>query len=301
MDWLSDAPAAPVRRRSTASATCCRTSPSCAASRTAASRSSPASAGRSPARPACSSTRSIRPAATSSRSPTPTSASWSRATAPAGRSTRTRRSSTRSYHSFYESTLALYRDQYPIFGDPEVLPVKVIWDYTYYWGVLAQFFFQRRLADLASLSVLRAELAHCQALNLEVQALLRAWSASRPGATVDNPAVMLDQADAAVVRRAQPQPARPPRRRRLPRAHPLLDAADAVARRGDRARRANGSVEAGALRRLSPKELRSATVPLRRRCCLNDRSCVLRRRASGGCVGQLQSSSQTIDRTVGTR
>jgi hypothetical protein len=84
------------------------------------------------------------------------------------------------FHSFYESTLALYRDQYPIFGDPEVLPVKVIWDYTYYWGVLAQFFFQRRLADLASLSALRAELAHCQALNLEVQALLRTWSASRP-------------------------------------------------------------------------------------------------------------------------
>jgi hypothetical protein len=46
-------------------------------------------------------------------------------------------------HSFYESTLALYTDQYPIFGDPEVLPVKVIWDYTYYWGVLSQFFFQR--------------------------------------------------------------------------------------------------------------------------------------------------------------
>src|SRR5678815_2918169 len=34
------------------------------------------------------------------------------------------------FHSFYESTLALYTDQYPIFGDPEVLPVKVIWDYT---------------------------------------------------------------------------------------------------------------------------------------------------------------------------
>jgi len=76
-----------------------------------------------------------------------------------------------------------------------VLPVKVIWDYTYYWGVLAQFFFQRRLADLASLSVLRAELEHCRSLNVEVQALLRAWSASRPGTKVDNPAVMLDQAD----------------------------------------------------------------------------------------------------------
>ena len=98
------------------------------------------------------------------------------------------------YHSFYESTLALYTDQYAIFGDPEVLPVKVIWDYTYYWGVLSQFFFQRRLADLAAFADLRAELAHCQALNLEVQALLRAWSAARPLGEVANPAVMLDQA-----------------------------------------------------------------------------------------------------------
>ena len=98
------------------------------------------------------------------------------------------------FHSFYESTLALYRGQYPIFGDPEVLPVKVIWDYTYYWGVLAQFFFQRRLADLAAFSALRDELSHCQALNLEVQALLRAWSASRPTERLANPAVMLDQA-----------------------------------------------------------------------------------------------------------
>jgi len=98
------------------------------------------------------------------------------------------------FHSFYESALALYTDQYPIFGDPEVLPVKVIWDYTYYWGVLAQFFFQGRIADLAALSDLRVELAHCQALNREVQALLRAWSAARPLETVPNPAVMLDQA-----------------------------------------------------------------------------------------------------------
>jgi len=98
------------------------------------------------------------------------------------------------FHSFYESTLALYEGQYPIFGDPEVLPIKVIWDYTYYWGVLAQFFFQRRLADLAALSALRDELAHCQALNRAVQALLRAWSAARPHDAVANPALMHDQA-----------------------------------------------------------------------------------------------------------
>jgi flavin-dependent dehydrogenase len=98
------------------------------------------------------------------------------------------------FHSFYASTLALYEGQYPIFGDPEVLPVKVIWDYTYYWGVLAQFFFQRRIADMSALSDLRAELTHVQLLNLAVQALLRGWSASRPAGTVANPAVLLDQA-----------------------------------------------------------------------------------------------------------
>ena len=97
------------------------------------------------------------------------------------------------FHSFYESTLALYTDQYAIFGDPDVLPVKVIWDYTYYWGVLAQLFFHGRIADLAALSDLRAELALCQKLNVEVQRLLRVWSAAANG-PIDNPPRMLDQA-----------------------------------------------------------------------------------------------------------
>ncbi len=99
------------------------------------------------------------------------------------------------FHSFYESTLALYEGQYPIFGDAEVLPVKVVWDYTYYWGVLAQFFFHRRIADLSALSALRAELAHCQALNLAVQKLFAAWCAARAGTTSPDRTEMLDQAE----------------------------------------------------------------------------------------------------------
>ncbi|MFT3817440.1 MAG: NAD(P)/FAD-dependent oxidoreductase [Rubrivivax sp.] len=79
------------------------------------------------------------------------------------------------FRSFYDSTLALYRGQYGLFGDPEVLPLKVIWDYCYYWSVLAQLFFQQRLTDLASLSHLRDELLLCQRLNAAVQDLLRRW------------------------------------------------------------------------------------------------------------------------------
>lgn len=95
------------------------------------------------------------------------------------------------YHSFYESTLALYQDQYPIFGDPEVLPVKVIWDYTYYWAVLAQIFFQDRLTDLAVLGSLKEELLHCQKLNVAAQGFMREWSGV---SAKRNPAVMLDHA-----------------------------------------------------------------------------------------------------------
>ena len=95
------------------------------------------------------------------------------------------------FMSFYDSTMSLYRNQYKLFGDPEVLPVKVIWDYTYYWGVLCQLFFQGRLTDLTMLSRLREELNGSKDLNLAMQEFLREWS-GRSGRR--NAAVLLDQA-----------------------------------------------------------------------------------------------------------
>ena len=79
------------------------------------------------------------------------------------------------YFSFYESTLAMYQKQYPLFGDPQVLPLKILWDYSYYWGVLAALFFAGRIADLSMIARLKPELAEAKALNLEAQALLRRW------------------------------------------------------------------------------------------------------------------------------
>jgi flavin-dependent dehydrogenase len=95
------------------------------------------------------------------------------------------------YFSFYESTLSLYTDQYAMFGDPEVMPIKVIWDYTYYWGVLCQLFFQRRLTDTANISRLSVQLGHAKALNQAMQTFMREWSLLSPKR---NDAVMLDQA-----------------------------------------------------------------------------------------------------------
>jgi len=95
------------------------------------------------------------------------------------------------YFSFYESTLSLYTSQYAIFGDPEAMPVKVIWDYTYYWGILCQLFFQHRLTDLNGIGKLSAELHHSRALNLAMQDFMREWSKL---SAKRNAAVLLDQA-----------------------------------------------------------------------------------------------------------
>ena len=95
------------------------------------------------------------------------------------------------FMSFYDATMSLYRDQYRMFGDPEVLPVKVTWDYAYYWGVPCQLFFQRRLTDLKMLSRVRDELNGSKALNFAMQDFLRDWSARSERR---NRPAMLDQA-----------------------------------------------------------------------------------------------------------
>jgi hypothetical protein len=70
------------------------------------------------------------------------------------------------------------------------MPIKVIWDYTYYWGVLCQLVFQNRLTDFALLGTIRDDLERAQTLNRRMQHFFRRWHAeSRPR----NERVMLDQ------------------------------------------------------------------------------------------------------------
>jgi len=97
------------------------------------------------------------------------------------------------YFSFYESTLAMYRGQYDLFGDPLLLPLKVAWDYTYYWGVLAPLFCGGRIADLTVMARLRNELARAKALNAAMQDFLRVWHEASPTDNTGTPRA-LDQA-----------------------------------------------------------------------------------------------------------
>ncbi len=95
------------------------------------------------------------------------------------------------YFSLYQNMLTLYKDQYRIFGDPEVMPVKVLWDYAYYWGVMCQLFFQNKLIDVTCMARMRSKLAAIQTINSEMQSFFRAWNAV---SAKRNPPQMLDQA-----------------------------------------------------------------------------------------------------------
>jgi len=51
----------------------------------------------------------------------------------------------------------------------------VIWDYTFYWALLAPLFFAQRITDIAMLGRLRPEFQRGSELNIALQALLQDW------------------------------------------------------------------------------------------------------------------------------
>ena len=98
------------------------------------------------------------------------------------------------YRSFYDSMMPIYQDQYALFGDARVMPVKVIWDYTYYWALLAPLFFSGRIADVATYDRLGPALHAGRRLNEAMQPLLREWGERNAGAGLDEAgARLLDQ------------------------------------------------------------------------------------------------------------
>lgn len=86
----------------------------------------------------------------------------------------------RLYFSFYESTLELYRDQYPLFGHARVMTLKTLWDYAYYWAVLAQLYYREKLTDFTLLARHADALDRARELNTRLQDAFREWARIEP-------------------------------------------------------------------------------------------------------------------------
>jgi len=110
---------------------------------------------------------------------------------------RTVRQFERSYFSFYQSSLKLYRDQYEFFGHARAMSAKTIWDYAYYWGVLAVVFFSGRLTDPRLLLRNGGALESLVSLHADMQKMFLDWSrAEQSGA---RPGLFVNQSDMSLL------------------------------------------------------------------------------------------------------
>ena len=96
------------------------------------------------------------------------------------------------YRTLFENILLVYRDQYPLFGNMRVMPLKIIWDYAVYWSFPAFMFIHGRLCDTRMFLHIRSALERLGELNREMQAFFRDWDAlDRP----ELPRTFLNQTD----------------------------------------------------------------------------------------------------------
>lgn len=79
-----------------------------------------------------------------------------------------------------DNSFQVFQDQYQIFGDPVVMPVKVIWDYSVYWAYLALVFIQGQLCNLSTLVKVRGSLQKVSELNGEMQKFFITWHKAGP-------------------------------------------------------------------------------------------------------------------------
>ncbi len=83
----------------------------------------------------------------------------------------------RVYLNTYESFIAVYQDQYPLMGNPQLMAAKIVWDFAIYWGFLTLQFLGGRLCDLELLERAGSILQRANHLNARVQAFFREWDA----------------------------------------------------------------------------------------------------------------------------
>lgn len=75
--------------------------------------------------------------------------------------------------NYYENTLSLYTNQYGGFGDRRMMGTKLLWDYSYYWGVLSLLFFKNTFIDIELIRELNPLLTKTRMLHQQVQEKLR--------------------------------------------------------------------------------------------------------------------------------
>jgi flavin-dependent dehydrogenase len=84
----------------------------------------------------------------------------------------------RIYKRFYYGTLKAYQDQYGMFGNPVVMPVKILWDYLIYWSITGFIFMHDRMCRTGMYLRNLGRLSRLGKLNHFMQDFFRDWHES---------------------------------------------------------------------------------------------------------------------------
>lgn len=87
----------------------------------------------------------------------------------------------RIFKRFFYGTMTAYQDQYCLFGNPTVMPVKILWDYLIYWSITAFIFMQDRMCQQTMYLRNLFRLSRLGKLNHFMQDLFRQWHAATEG------------------------------------------------------------------------------------------------------------------------
>lgn len=87
----------------------------------------------------------------------------------------------RIYKRFYYGTLAAYANQYRLFGNPNVMPTKILWDYLVYWSITGFIFMHGRMCEQTMYLRNLGRLNEFGRLNHFMQSFFREWHEATKG------------------------------------------------------------------------------------------------------------------------
>ena len=85
------------------------------------------------------------------------------------------------FKRFYNGTLTVYRDQYQMFGNPIVMPTKILWDYLVYWSITGYMFFHERMCEQTMYVRNLGRLKRFGEVNHFMQDFFRVWHQQTEG------------------------------------------------------------------------------------------------------------------------
>ncbi len=87
------------------------------------------------------------------------------------------------YLNIFKNTSRIYVNEYAVFGNAKVMPMKILWDFAVYWSFNAFLYIQGKFVDTDGLFAIRRHLEDLGQMNMEMQPFFIEWAKTDKGNT----------------------------------------------------------------------------------------------------------------------